>query len=370
MPVSEEQLIALMKSKGISDEQIAQGRAMKQARSITGSAQPKQGQQSMSDMLRGINPVMGDAVSKMAGAITQMGGVKTPDATTDPYQLAAYKEILKNNRPKQQYFTLDEQGNAVPVEGVPDGAKPVPVGYTAQNQRATSGRADVAEATVPLREEQTQSQRNINEIVQGLLPGTDENGNPIKLGGAMGDNVPPGTTIHAGPMTIPLNPALTEGEAGRVSALPTMNKMVDEIKAIVSSPKYMEGGNMSHLLRGIAADHTSMPFLTYGNKDASDLQSKMANLKTTFFAEGGKALTEQEINVLKPLIEISGKSPERIQQDLDTFVVKYNEFLKAKQGGLMGYNPNQQPNQGQPTGGGFDMSNMSDEELAKMAAGQ
>ena len=347
MPVSEEQLIQLMRSKGISEEQINKGRAMKGAMAQAKGIVPQQGQptqatpkgpQSMSDMLRGINPVMGDAVSKMAGVLVQQGGGGKTTTVSDPYTTEYQKQAAKAMFPKQaqQYFTLDEQGNAVPVEGVPAGAKPVPVGYTAQNQRATSGRADVAEATVPLREEQTQSQRNINEIVQGLLPGTDESGNPIKLGGAMGDNVQPGTTIHAGPMTIPLNPMLTEGEAGRVSAIPTMNKMVDEIKQIVLSPEYSKGGSFSHALRGIAADHTSLPFLTYGNEQASNLQSKMANLKTTFFAEGGKALTEQEMNVLRPLIEISGKSPERIQQDLDTFIVKYNEFLKAKQGGLMG----------------------------------
>lgn len=256
------------------------------------------------------------------------GGTKLAEAMA----LANYKQQIKPQ--SEGYFTVDESGNPTPVEGMGN-RKPAPIGYSGQGQRALSNRADASASMVPLREAQTQSAETGNKIMNQYLGGDPSN--PSAQGN--GPTLPPGTTMKAGPMSIPMNPALTEGEASRVSALPTMNRLTEEIKGIVQSPEYSKGSSLSHAFRGMAVDQTKMPFLTMGNNFSSNLQSKLANLKTTFFAEGGKNLTENEIGILSPLLEISGKSPERIVQDYNTFIIKYNEFLKAKKGGLMGYNP-------------------------------
>ena len=340
----------------MSDFTLEELLAEKQRRQ--GSTQPNQtGGVDIQSLLAQATGQQRSPAQSFGRALSIMGGGKPQDEMTDLNKLYAQEAIKKQfenplesqykqaqidalkSRQGGGYFFVDENGIAHPVEGTQPGQRPLPAGTTPVGQQRYQTQADLNTARLPLVQEQAKTQESVNKMIQDYSPGSNQ---PNEAG------IRPGTSINAGPINIPLNPMMTEGEAGRVSALPTMNRLTSEIKQIVQSPEYSQGNNMQHAMRGIAVDQTKMPFLTFGDKFASDLQSKLANLKTTFFSEGGKNLTKNEIDVLSPLLEISGKSPERIVQDYDTFIIKYNEFLKAKQGGLFGYQQGQQENQMSP----------------------
>lgn len=353
-----------MDFNGMDDKKLLelyqQNKTGRQTKTAPAAAALDQGQpQDIAGLLTKINPILGNTVRGAAqGAAKAFGGISPESDLETQYKQAQIQALQKKGTGGGGYFYMDSEGNVHSVVGAPAGAKPLPAGTTPAGQEQKVAQTNVSKEKVPLIQAQTETANTGNKIMNQYLDGdpTDQNSGGVK-------NLPPGTTIDAGPMKIPLNPALTEGEASRVSALPTMNKLTGEIKQIVSSPDYMKGNSIQHAIRGMGVDNTKMPWLTFGDKNASNLQSKLANLKTTFFSEGGKNLTKNEIDILSPLLDISGKTPQRIVQDYDTFMGKYNEFLKAKQGGLMGYKS------GAPAAGVTDYSQMSDEDLHKIAAG-
>lgn len=129
MPVTEEQLIALMKQKGITDEQIAQGRAMRTAKKF----QPQQQQgQGVGDILNRINPTVGNAVGKMAGTWQQLAGVNPQANEADDYSKLYAQEAIKSQfenpldtELKQERLkslkagiTTDEEGNIIKTSDV------------------------------------------------------------------------------------------------------------------------------------------------------------------------------------------------------------------------------------------------------------
>jgi len=186
MPVSEEQMIALMKSKGISDEQISQGRAIKQARSITQpqqqfAQQPQaapQGQpQSINEMLRRINPVMGDAVGKMAGAIQQVGGV-TPKTSSDDLATFMAKEQYKLGlKPKPTeaptgYTLFGDKPVADP--SFVDPVEQSRIDLNKQRMGAGGGLTPARAAQKDKRTERLFNTIEINKVKRGLIKGAEE----------------------------------------------------------------------------------------------------------------------------------------------------------------------------------------------------
>lgn len=359
MPISEQQLVQLIKQKGGTDQQIQQAQAMRQ----TNGAVPKpQGGHSINDMLNGINPMMGDAIGKMAGVmVKQGGGSGTTTASATPYQTEYAKKLADQQFPKdpQQYFTLDADGNAVPVTGAPSGAKPVPVGYTAQGQRATAGRADVSDATVPLKEAQTKQVEAGNEILDNI----NNNKEP--------GQVTPGTTFTGGGVTIPLNPPLTESESRGFAAAPIIHDFANEFLGYVNQG-VLGKGDVSSAMKGMAID-SDVPFLTHpnlygGDKSVQAAQSSMLRLKNaTVFSDAGKQLTGTEKGIVFALLKTSGKTPDQIKRDIPEAIRKFDQFVQAKKGGMMGYKPTQQtpPSSSNNT----DVSSMSDEELQRIING-
>lgn len=154
MPATEEQMIALMKSKGITDEQINQGRAIKMGK---GYLPQQQKPQSVNDMIRGINPVLGDAVGKMAGAVSQMGGA-TP--ATD------YSKIFAEQAIKSQFEndpnSLDYQSKMSTINLNKEKEKLARAGYTQDEQ------GNIVKAGKPglTPGQQTQQDNSVKEIYQ------------------------------------------------------------------------------------------------------------------------------------------------------------------------------------------------------------
>ena len=346
--ISNEELMAMYKQKFPQGVPKQQAQAQPDIMSLLAQQKPTMGQR-----------VQGGVGNMMKTGAEMLTGVsQTPK--TDTFDNNDIMKLILSEKIKQQYkdpnyvVSYDADGKPVFTQA-PGDIKNAPFYSSEMGGRYYGAKTGEAEANAG----QATTETN---LMNKVMPQVD-----AALSGQPG-SVVPGTKINVGPISMPVNPEFTEGEASRISALPTMNKLSEEIKQIVQSPEYMEGNKWKHAMRGIAVDRTDMPFLTMGDKFSSNLQSKLANLKTTFFAEGGKALTQKEIGILSPLIEISGKSPERIVQDYNTFMVKYNEFVKAKQGGMMGYNPGQPsspPPQSSETSNPFD--GVSDEELRKIA---
>lgn len=128
MPVTEEQLIALMKEKGITDEQIAQGRAMRTARSFQSKQQPS----GVGDLINKFTPNLKDSLGKVASTWQQLAGVNPQANESDDYSKLYAQEAIKKQfespidaELKQERLkslkagiTTDEQGNIVRTSDV------------------------------------------------------------------------------------------------------------------------------------------------------------------------------------------------------------------------------------------------------------
>ena len=355
MPVTEEQLIQLMKSKGITDEQINQGRAMKMARQAI-PQQPQQNKpQSVNDMIRGINPVLGDAVGKMAGTVQQLAGVNNT-ATTDPYQKALLEEQAKAQFREPEYVVSYDQSGQPVFTKAPGNIKNAPFYSTQQGGQYYQARTGQAES----QGEQAKTETDIMNQVKD------------KLSSEGGQGITPGTTVQAGPYNIPLNPKLSEAEQGVIGGVQSMEPMIGEIqKSLESGVLESSFGDVGRTVNQLLADRQSALF-TANNPKLQQLQSQLNTLKKTIpFTEGGKQLTETEKAMVMALLNISGKPNPQIMNDINQAM----QILRAKEKLALGgrnaaLQGTQQPQQaGQVNAGGFDVSKMSDEELAKMAGG-
>ena len=206
-------------------------------------------------------------------------------------------------------------------------------GLTNPYQERAVAEADLARQEADLARNAGMSFGQDNQNSQQGQPGLPGGANP---------NATPGTKLNVGPYSIPVNPELTETEARTFSAIPSIQKSVDQILRAVKSGVGNEGNIGQNAYSGIAIDTGFSP-ATFGQQDLQGLQSAMNQLKRdTLFTDAGKALTVGERQIVERLFNVSGKSPEQIAIDIPNGVQKFYDFVKAKQGGMYGYNPFQQ----------------------------
>jgi len=189
---------------------------------------------------------------------------------------------------------------------------------------------------------------------------TAEQGQMNALLKSMGGKLPTGTTGKFGNLTIPLNPELSEGEARTFGNVPIIDKGVRDLTQLVSRGVLEGKDNFESAKRGLAVD-SGQAFLTFGNKDLAQLQSSLNSIKAnTVFSEGGKALSNNEKQIIFNLFNVSGKDKNRIISDVQQAVQKYHEFIEAKRGGMMGYDPYK---------GGSDQASFQNQSSQEMPAG-
>ena len=193
-----------------------------------------------------------------------------------------------------------------------------------------------------------------------------------QLGGQGGaTQFPPGTTLKAGPLTIPVNPKLTESEQSVIGAQETYPQEIETVKELVkkgtlSGKKGLLGSglfpNVDRTVRQGAAQSKD-PLLTYYDRDLQRLQSKLAKTKELMFERGGKALTPTEEGIVGQAFILKGKSDEQILEDIEAA----DQIIESKARLALGGAAAAQQGSLTPNLGSNDLSALSDEELRQMA---
>lgn len=268
--------------------------------------------QSQDNQNRGLGRSVGDILMRIGGG--------KPDYSNllDQQYKQAQIDSLKN---RQNNLTpiIDESGNITGYQQAPFGnIKFAPVGYSPAYQDRAVAAAEASRAGVPLKEAQTQNAQQAGQLVSQAMSGQAN----------QPSNIPPGTTVTSGGITIPLNPKLTESEQGVIGGVQGMEPMISQIEqslnsGILESPL----GDFGRTLNQLMADRQSALF-TAANPRLQDLQSQLNALKKTIpFTEGGKQLTTTEKAMVMALLNISGKPNDRIMKDLNQAM----QILRAKE---------------------------------------
>jgi hypothetical protein len=176
-----------------------------------------------------------------------------------------------------------------------------------------------------LKQQDLISKINSRTATQNLLQGA--------LNG-QGGNLPPGSRVTSGGVSIPLNQKLTESEQGTIAGVKALDPVVKNIEGIVDSgvleSKY---GDVGRTVEQALVD-SNIPLLVSKSKGLSELQSALAELRKTLpFTEGGKQLTETEKTEVFSLIKITGKDNNRIKSDVNKAMNILREKEKLALGG-------------------------------------
>lgn len=254
-------------------------------------------------------------LNRVANAVSRFGTILAtgkPPADNGAERLAnqmayaQFKNSLPSNKAPQEYFTIDENGNPVPVEGMA-GRKPLPVGYTSNYQHAAESRGELSDKKIPLVEAQTKQFGLGNQILEGIQSGQQS-----------GD-ITPGTTFTGGGVTVPLNPKLDTDQASAVSSLQTFKPQIEEIakatkNGIFNSMKPGVIGNIERTSRQYAVD-SGIPMLTSADPKLQEVQGYLNSVRRYAFGEGGKNLTGVEKGIVDKLLNTTGKNDDQIISD-------------------------------------------------------
>ena len=290
------------------------------------------------------------------------GGQPIKDTSQDLYQdiaKTALTEQVKSQMSPDYVVSYDSKTGQPVFTKTPGNIKNAPFYASPIGQEYYGARTAQAGA-------QGQQAQVETDIMNQVLPQVK-----AVMSGQPGQQVIPGTKIQAGPITIPLNPELTEAESRGFAAAPIINDYANEFLGYVNAGVLGEGDAAS-VARGLAIDSdkpfTSHPNLYGGDRNVQASQSAMLRLKNaTVFSDAGKQLTNQEKGIVFSLWKVTGKTPEQIKRDIPEGIRKFNEFVAAKMGGMFGYQPGQ-ASQAQPIQPD-DFSNMSDKDLQRIAGG-
>jgi hypothetical protein len=260
MPVSEEQLVALIKQKGGTDEQINQARAMRMMNGIRGGQGPSMGQK--------LGTGVHNALTQGSAMLT---GVK-PDNSEETFNNEIIKSMLGERAKSMFRDPLEAEKTRAQTEAY----------KSLSTQRGTS-----------------------NQLFQEILGG-DGGPNP---------NLPPGTTMKAGPLTIPINPKLTDTEQAAISSYDTFKPQIENIAESVNGGIFNSGmGDIGRTFKQMAVD-SGIPLLTSGDPKLQAVQSELNSVRRYAFGEGGKNLTGTEKQIVFKLLDTTGKNDQQIIED-------------------------------------------------------
>lgn len=244
------------------------------------------------------------------------------------------------NRPRQGGI-LQDIGDAMVVFG---GGKP-------------QSRGDMSDLNkILLREELTRTrptqERPVDAARRGKIERESEFLDSYLQGSGDKSNLPPGTTLRAGPLTIPMNPKLTESEQASLSSLETFEPQVAELGKSVQEGVFTPGGGgvMSNLKRTAEQFAVDQPgkagrLMTSMNPKLQAVQSDLNSIRRYAFGEGGKNLTVNEKEIVNALLDMTGKADEQILSDHQKALGILRSKAKLALGGA---NAAQPVTQGQP----------------------
>lgn len=155
------------------------------------------------------------------------------------------------------------------------------------------------------------------------------------LNGGTG-NLPPGSTVNVGGLSVPLNQKLTESEQSSVAGVKSLEPSLAKIEENISSVIPDSEGAVSNVKRTVkqAILDSGEPILTGGDQKLQSLQSDLNTLKSQLpFTAGGKQLTGTEKKLVFKLLNITGKSNETITSDLNKAFQILREKEKLATGG-------------------------------------
>lgn len=136
--------------------------------------------------------------------------------------------------------------------------------------------------------------------------------------GSMG--IPPGTTLQAGSLRIPLNPKLTGDEASALAAQEVFTPIGRDIKDMVANKLFSSErfGNVGRTYKQWAGSQYSpgSALLTASDPKLQRFQGKLKSMRRYVFGEGGKQLTPFESNVVMALMDPIGKSDDQYIEDV------------------------------------------------------
>ena len=187
--------------------------------------------------------------------------------------------------------------------------------------------------------------------------------------GNQGGNIPVGTTITSGGVTVPMNPKLDEAQTNVISGTNKYEPMVGRLEQLVNEGA-LEGPG--HKLMAEYGNKSMVGrYLTPDNTPIEELASIASELQKYMFSEGGKTLSPTEKSIVNSGLTFAGKGNEQIKHDFSE-AIKILRLKKDLIFGGMNAAMQQQPSQqfNQPTQNTTDYSQMSDEELIRLAGGQ
>lgn len=168
-------------------------------------------------------------------------------------------------------------------------------------------------------------------MLDKLLNGGQSDGTDGVVG-ALGGNLPPGTTINVGGIRVPLNQRLTDAEqaavAGNVAIEPVVDRILTSVDTIFTEPKTTKDKISRTVRQGIADSDNTL--LSSQDPELQSFQQELANLRRLIpFTDGGKQLTPFEAKRVFSLLNTTGKNNPQIKKDISAAV----SIVKAK-GGL------------------------------------
>lgn len=132
-----------------------------------------------------------------------------------------------------------------------------------------------------------------------------------------GSSIPPGTSISAGPINMPINQKLTGDEASSIAASEVFTPLAESMKDLTESGIFKSKfGNIGRTYRQFASSQPNALLTSYDEK-LQEMQGKYNSIKRYVFGEGGKNLTQYEAQVVMALINSTGKSDKQYMNDLD-----------------------------------------------------
>lgn len=149
------------------------------------------------------------------------------------------------------------------------------------------------------------------------------------LGGA--GAVPPGTTVHAGGISMQVNPKMTEEQYKNVAEYSKFKNITTSLRGMVESNPNLTDGVTGSITTGAA---NRLPYFATAAgskfnilpKETGEYQRLLKQLGVTAFAFGGKQLTDTEAKRVDYLMPREGKTKEQTMRDLD----ELDKFFKLK----------------------------------------
>lgn len=239
---------------------------------------------------------------------------------------AAISKALQELAIQQQLAPIERaykqaQVDAMPIENALREAQTAAYGTTAQYQQDKIA-VDKAKQERLLKQQ---------EMLDRILAGEPADGSG-GIVGAVGGNLPPGSTVTVGGLRIPLNQRLTDSEqaavSGSIAIEPVVDRIITSVDTIFAEPKTTKE-KISRTARQAIADSDNT-LLSSQDPALQSFQQELANLRRLIpFTDGGKQLTPFEAKRVFALLNTTGKNNKQIKKDITAAV----SIVKAK-GGL------------------------------------